>query len=56
MAVVEDYYIGNTHIIINDDYFCPPEEIPKILDRIGKKASQALAAATWEKEQKEKSR
>lgn len=35
MAIVEDYYIGNTRIIINDDCIVSPEEQKKILKRCG---------------------
>lgn len=35
MAVVKDYYDGNTHIIIKDDCIVSPEEQQKILKRCG---------------------
>lgn len=37
MSIVEDYYSGNTHIVICDDYCVKTqEEIDSILDRIGR--------------------
>lgn len=36
MAIVEDYFIGSTHIRIHDDCIVQtPEEVQKILDRVG---------------------
>jgi hypothetical protein len=40
MAVVQDYYIGNTHIIIDDDCIVSPEEQKKILKRCGEIATR----------------
>lgn len=42
--IVEDYYIGNTHVIISDDYCRPREEVDEILRRIARDAYRALAA------------
>lgn len=42
--IVEDYYIGNTHVIISDDYCRPREEVNEILRRIERDAYRALAA------------
>lgn len=45
--VVRDYYIGNTHVRICDDY-CrdkTPEDVQEILDRIAARALPALQAA-----------
>lgn len=45
--VVRDFYIGNTHIQICDDY-CrdkTPEEVQAILDRIASNAVLAFTAA-----------
>lgn len=35
MAIIKDYYDGNTHIIIRDDCIVSPEEQQKILKRCG---------------------
>jgi hypothetical protein len=51
MAVVDDFYIGRTHIRVHDDYFCRSEEIPVILERISRNASLALQAETVRKAQ-----
>ncbi len=40
MAIVADYYIGNTHVIIKDDCIVSPEEQKKILKRCGEIASR----------------
>lgn len=32
MAVVRDYYIGNTHIIVDDEYCIPKEQALKELE------------------------
>jgi hypothetical protein len=42
--VVEDYYVGTTHIVICDDYCknTTPEEIQEILDRIAARALPIL--------------
>ncbi len=42
--IVKDYYIGNTHIIISDDYCRPREEVDEILRRIARIVQRALAA------------
>jgi hypothetical protein len=42
MAVVQDYYIGATHIIICDDSLIHKDEIPALLKHMGEKASRAL--------------
>lgn len=42
--VAEDFYIGNTHVIISDDYCRPREEVDEILRRIARDAYRALAA------------
>ncbi len=42
--VAEDYYVGNTHVIISDDYCRPREEVDEILRRIARDAKRALAA------------
>lgn len=34
MAVIKDYYQGQCHIIVHDDYIRPPEEVQKIIDRV----------------------
>lgn len=34
MAVIKDYYQGQCHIIVHDDYIQPPEEVQKIIDRV----------------------
>ena len=42
--VVEDFYIGNTHVMICDDY-CrdkTPEQVQEILDRIAARALPVL--------------
>ena len=49
--VVEDYYIGHTHVRICDDY-CrdkTPEQVREILDRIAKNAIRHLSAAEIKK-------
>lgn len=51
MAVVDDFYIGRTHIRVHDDDFCKPEEIPLILERLSKLASAALQAEAIRKAQ-----
>lgn len=50
MAIIDDCYIGKTHIIVRDNYRCKPEEIPIILDRMSKIASRALYAEALKKE------
>lgn len=40
MAVVRDTYIGNTHVIIKDDYIVSQEEQQKILKRCGEIAAR----------------
>lgn len=40
MAVVQDTYIGNTHIIIRDDCIVSPEDQQKILKRCGEIAAR----------------
>lgn len=52
MAVVEDFYIGNTHVCIHDDY-CKdksPEDVQKILDRIAKLTLKPLQQALAKQE------
>jgi len=57
MAVIMDYYIGPTHIIVHDDCAVSAEEVPAILKRIGENASRALlAAAIQEEKAKEKAK
>lgn len=48
MAVVKDYYDGNTHVIIRDDSFVSPEEQQRILKRCG-----AIAARQYYTKAKE---
>ena len=51
--VVEDFYIGNTHVRICDDA-CrdkTPEEVQAILDRIGHNAARAIIAAKMQNNQ-----
>ena len=40
MAVVQDTYIGNTHIIIRDDCIASPVDQQKILKRCGEIAAR----------------
>ncbi len=40
MAVVKDYYDGNTHIIIKDDCIVSPEKQKEILKRCGEIAAR----------------
>ncbi len=49
MAVIDDFYIGKTRIIVTDDYFCKDEDIPVIIDRISKNASRAFQAEAYRK-------
>ncbi len=35
--IVEDYYIGNTHIMIADNYCVSKEDAEKIMDRLAQK-------------------
>lgn len=42
--IAADYYIGNTHIIISDDYCRPREEVDEILRRIARNVQRDLAA------------
>lgn len=42
--VVQDFYIGHTHVRIATDYCRPREEVPEILRRIAKDAQRAFAA------------
>lgn len=42
--VVQDFYIGNTHVRIATDYCRPREEVPEILQRIARNAQRAFAA------------
>lgn len=46
MAVVQDTYIGNTHIIIKDDCIVSPEEQQKILKRCGDIAARQYYSRT----------
>lgn len=35
MAVIQDYYNGNCHIMVHDDYIIhDPAEVQKIIDRV----------------------
>lgn len=40
MAVVQEMYIGNTHIIVKDDYIVSIEEQAKILKKCGEIAAR----------------
>ncbi len=56
MAVVEDFYIGNTHVRIHDDY-CKdktPEDVQKILERIARKTLKPLQQSMMRQEALEK--
>jgi hypothetical protein len=46
MAVVADYYDGNTHVIIKDDCIVSPEDQQKILKRCGEIAARQYREAT----------
>lgn len=46
MAVVKEMYIGNTHIIIRDDYIAPIEKQQKILKRCGEIVARQYSAKT----------
>ena len=55
MAVVRDFYIGNTHVKIDDEY-CrdkTPEEVQEILDRIADRAYRAIYGAEQQKKMEE---
>lgn len=57
MAIVRDFYMGKTHVMIDDTY-CrdkTPEEVQEILDRIAANAFRAINAAHYRKMQEEKS-
>jgi len=48
--IVEDFYIGNTHIMIADDY-CrdkTSEDVRRILQEIAWRAQESLSAAATE--------
>ncbi|WP_156034857.1 hypothetical protein [Clostridium sp. KNHs205] len=49
MAVVKDYYDGNTHIIIKDDFIVSPEEQKKILKRCGAIAARQYYSGVKER-------
>lgn len=51
--IVEDYYVGYTHIIISDDYCRPREEVDEILRRIARDVKRDLAAQYAAKRRKE---
>ena len=52
--VVRDYYIGNTHVKVCDDYVVKTqEEVDAILNRVAEIAQRALTAK-YLKEQQEK--
>ncbi len=34
MAVIRDYYNGDCHIIVHDDFIRPPDEVKQIIDRV----------------------
>lgn len=37
MAVIQDYYNGNCHIVVHDDYIIrDPVEVQKIIDRVSR--------------------
>ena len=45
--IASDFYIGNTHIQIATDY-CEdktPEDVRRILERVGRNAARSMAAA-----------
>lgn len=52
MAVVADYYDGNTHIIIMDDCIVSQEEQQKILKRCGEIAARQYMVKNQEAEDK----
>ena len=47
MAIVKDYYNGNTHVIITDDAYShlTPEELAKRQERVRKNISNVVYAA-----------
>ena len=53
MAIVKDYMIGPTHVVIRDDYFVSPEEEEEILKRIAAKAYPHLVKKMLEEQEKE---
>ena len=44
--VVNDYFIGKTHVCIHDDHCCKSEDIPTIMNRLVKTATKALQSET----------
>lgn len=48
--IVEDFYIGNTHIQIADNSCVAPEEVDEILERIARMVQPALVAQMRRKE------
>ncbi|MDF2858357.1 MAG: hypothetical protein K0Q87_4208 [Neobacillus sp.] len=54
MAVVQDTYIGNTHIIIRDDCIVSPENQQKILKRCGEIAARQYSSIAREQQSDDK--
>jgi hypothetical protein len=54
MAVVQDTYIGNTHVIIKDDCIVSPEDQQKILKRCGDIAARQYYKRATEQQTDEK--
>ncbi len=56
--VVKDYYVGNTHIIVCDDYCrgMTKEQVQAKLDRIAEKVRGPLIEAMLAKEEEERAR
>jgi hypothetical protein len=51
MAVIKDYYLGATHIIIRDDSCCDPKDVEGIIKQMGEQASRAFLADALKKEE-----
>lgn len=51
--IVEDFYIGNTHILIADNSCVAPEEVNEILTRIANIVQPALVAQMRRKKEEE---
>ena len=52
--IVEDFYIGNTHIQIADNSCVAPEEVDAILERIARQVQPVLVAQMMRKAAQEK--
>lgn len=50
MAIIMDYYLNGTRIIVKDDYCCAEQEAEEIIKKIGEMATRVIYSG----EQKDK--